>query len=217
MKSNHQLKEDVCAELDFDPSIDTKKVAVAVLDGIVTLSGSVSNFYEKWSVERAVKRVAGVIGIAEELTVQPYPIIEHSDTEIAQAARHAIKWSVAIAEEQIQIMVENGMITLEGEVDWHYQKQNVYDAVIHLRGVQGVHNRIALKPYLTSADVRQKIEAALKRSADLDAKKVHVTVENGNVTLKGNLSTWTERDTASRVAWNAAGVITVNNQIVVSS
>ncbi len=215
MKTDQQLREDIIAELEYDPSIETKKISVATLNGIVTLSGSVPNFYEKWSIERAVKRVAGVSGIAEELTVQTFPNTEQTDSEIAQAARLAIQWSVAIAEEQIQIMVEQGIITLEGAVDWQYQKQNVYDAVIHLRGVQGIHNRITLKPYLTSTDVREKIEAAFKRSANFNAKQVHVTVDNGNVTLEGNLPTWTERDTASRVAWNAAGVMTVNNQIMV--
>ena len=215
MKTDQQLREDIIAELEYDPSIETKKISVATLNGIVTLSGSVPNFYEKWSIERAVKRVAGVSGIAEELTVQTFPNTEQTDSEIAQAARLAIQWSVAIAEEQIQIMVEQGIITLEGAVDWQYQKQNVYDAVIHLRGVQGIHNRITLKPYLTSTDVREKIEAAFKRSANFNAKQVYVSVDNGNVTLEGNLPTWTERDTASRVAWNAAGVMTVNNQIMV--
>jgi osmotically-inducible protein OsmY len=212
-----QLQEDVLAEIDFDPRIESKTIVVVVTNGIVTLSGEVPNFYEKWNTERAVKRVAGVAGIAEEITVQPFPHTEQTDTEIATAARAAILWNMAIPNEQIQIMVEQGMITLEGQVDWQFQKQNVYDAVIHLRGVQGVYNRIALKPFLTSADVRQTIEAAFKRSADLDAKQVHVTVENGNVTLKGNLPTWSERDAASRVAWNAAGVMTVKNQITVSN
>ena len=215
MKTDQQLQEDVLAELEFDPSIKTKKIFVMVTDGIVTLFGSVANFYEKWSVERAVKRVAGVAGIAEELTVQPFPSTKRTDTEIAAAARLAIQWSLAIANEQIQIMVEQGIITLEGQVDWQYQKQNIYDAVIHLRGIQGIYNRITLKPYLSSADVRETIEAAFERSSYLDAKELIVTVDNGNVTLTGNLPTWTERDAASRVAWNAAGVMTVNNQITV--
>ena len=189
MKTDQQLREDIIAELEYDPSIETKKISVATLNGIVTLSGSVPNFYEKWSIERAVKRVAGVSGIAEELTIQTLPNTEQTDSEIAQAARLAIQWSLAIPNEQIQIMVEKGIITLEGAVDWQYQKQNVYDAVIHLRGVQGIHNRITLKPYLTSSDVREKIEAAFKRSANFNAKQVHVTVDNGNVTLKGNLPT----------------------------
>ena len=215
MKTDQQLQADILAEIEFDPSIKTKKISVLVSIGIVTLSGHVPSFYEKWNIERAVKRVAGVAGIAEELTVQPFPSTELSDTEIAQAARLAIQWSLAIPSEQIQIMVEQGMITLEGEVDWQYQKQNVYDAVIHLRGVQGIYNRITLKPYLSSTDIRQTIEAAFKRSSDFNAKEVHVTVKNGHVTITGNLPTWSERDAASRVAWKAAGVMTVDNQITV--
>jgi osmotically-inducible protein OsmY len=214
-RTDIQVHKDVLDELGFDPSIDMSQIAVAVSDGIVTLSGSVPNFYEKWSAERAVKRVVGVSGFAEELTVQPFPKTEQSDTDIAAAARHAIRWGVAVPEEHIKIKVEHGIITLEGQVDWHYQKQNIYTSVLYLRGVKGVTNLISLKPHLSNNDVREKIEAAFKRSADLDAGRIHVTADGGNVTLRGILPNWVEREAASRVAWNAGGVIAVNNEITV--
>lgn len=214
-RTDIQVHKDVLDELGFDPSIDISQIAVAVSDGIVTLSGSVPNFYEKWNAERAVKRVVGVEGFAEELSVQPFPKTDQTDSDIAAAARHAIKWGVAVPEEHIQIKVEHGMVTLEGQVDWHYQKQNLYNAVHYLRGVKGVINLISLKPPLSSADIGEKIEAAFKRSAELDAAHIHVITNGGNVTLRGKLPTWSERESASRVAWNAGGVIAVNNEITV--
>ena len=214
-RTDIQVHKDVLDELGFDPSIDISQISVAVSDGIVTLSGSVTNFYEKWNAERAVKRVVGVEGFAEELSVQPFPKTEQSDTDIAAAARHAIKWGVSVPDEDIQIKVENGIITLEGQVDWHYQMKNIYSAVLYLRGVKGVNNLISLKPTLSNADVREKIEAAFKRSAYLDSEHIYVTAQGGNITLRGHLPTWTERESASRVAWNAGGVIAVNNEITV--
>ncbi len=216
-KTDAQLHKDVVDELEFEPSLDAGKIAVAVADGIVTLSGSVTNYFEKWAAESAVKRVQGVEGVAEELTVNPFPSPEHTDTDIAEAARRALDWDAVVSEKRILIEVERGWVTLEGQLDWHYQQQRAHDAVAHLRGVKGVRNLITLKSHITPDDVRARIESAFERNANLDASRVRVEVDGGRITLRGNLPTWAERDSATRAAWNAVGVTSVTNQIVVGT
>ena len=207
------LKENVMAELLFEPSLDAANVGATVKNGIVTLSGSVSNFPEKWAAERAVKRVFGVEGVAEELTVDFMSSARHSDEDIAAAARRALEWSATVPEKSVQIRVEKGWVTLEGVVEWQFQRQDAHDVVAHLLGVKGVSNMVTLRPQTTSADVHTNIEAAFKRSSELEAGRVKVEVEGGQVTLRGNLPNWTEIDAAGLAAWNAVGVTSVNNQI----
>lgn len=207
------LKENVMAELLFEPSLDAANVGATVKNGIVTLSGSVSNFPEKWAAERAVKRVFGVEGVAEELTVDFMSSARHSDEDIAAAARRALEWSATVPEKSVQIRVEKGWVTLEGVVEWQFQRQDAHNVVAHLLGVKGVSNMITLRPQTTSADVHTNIEAAFKRSGQLDADRVRVEVAGGAVTLRGHLPTWNEIDAAGLAAWNAVGVTAVNNQI----
>ncbi len=214
-RTDSELHKHVVDELAFEPSVNMEEISVAVKDGIVTLSGSVPNYFEKWAAETAVKRVHGVEGVAEELRVKFVPDFKYTDTDIATAARHAIKWGIVVPEEQVQIKVENGWITLEGHVEWQYQRQNVHNAVAYLRGVTGVTNLIALRHSVTPTDIREKIELALKRSAELEANHVQVTVDGGSVTLKGHLPTFGERDAANHAAWSAKGVTSVNNQILI--
>lgn len=216
-KSDAQLHKDVVDELEFEPSLDAGKIAVAVAEGIVTLSGSVTNYFEKWAAESAVKRVQGVEGVAEELTVNPFPSPERTDTDIAEAARRALDWDAVVSEKHIRIEVERGWVRLEGQLDWHYERQHAHDAVAHLRGVKGVRNLITLKPLVTSEDVRARIESAFERNANLDASRVRVEVDGSNITLRGHLPTWAERDSATRAAWNVGGVTSVTNQIVVGT
>ncbi|AZI44190.1 BON domain-containing protein [Deinococcus psychrotolerans] len=207
------LQENVLAELLFEPSLDAAQITATVKNGIVTLSGSVANFPEKWAAERAVKRVLGVKGVAEELTVNFNfrPGTRYSDEDIAGAARRTLEWSANVPEKSVQIRVEDGWVTLEGTVDWQFQRQNAYTVVAHLLGVKGVSNLITLTPRVASADVRSNIEAAFKRSSDLES--VQVEIEGSKITLRGTLPNWTEIDAAGLAAWNAAGVTTVNNQI----
>lgn len=207
------LKENVMAELLFEPSLDAANVGATVKNGIVTLSGSVSNFPEKWAAERAVKRVFGVEGVAEELTVTTLADVQHKDADIAAAARRALEWSATVPEKSIQIRVEKGWVTLEGVVEWQFQRQDAHNVVAQLLGVKGVSNMITLRPQTTSADVHTNIEAAFKRSGQLDAGRVRVEVAGGAVTLRGHLPTWNEIDAAGLAAWNAVGVVSVNNQI----
>lgn len=207
------LKENVMAELLFEPSLDEASIAVTVKNGIVTLAGSVSNFPEKWAAERAVKRVSGVEGVAEELTVDFMSSARHSDEDIAGAARRALEWSATVPEKSVQIQVEKGWVTLEGVVEWQFQRQDAHNVVARLLGVKGVSNMITLRPQTTSADVHTNIEAAFKRSSQLDAGRVRVEVAGGAVTLRGHLPNWNEIDAAGLAAWNAVGVVSVNNQI----
>ena len=215
-RSDAQIHKDVVDELAFEPSLDSGKIAVAVADGVVTLSGSVPNFFEKWHAEGAVKRVNGVQGVAEELTVSLFSGMEQSETEIASAAASALEWDSAIPQDCIEVKVENGWITLTGKLEWQYQSQRAAEDVAHLRGVKGVTNLIVVTPIVSPTDVRAKIVAALERSAELDASRVRIEVSAGSVTLRGSLSTWGERDAATRAAWSAKGVTGVTNDIIVS-
>lgn len=215
-KSDAQIHKDVVSELAFEPSVDSSKIAVSVADGIVTLSGSVPNFFEKWRSESAVKRVGGVQGVAEELTVSLFPNMEESQTEIASAAARAIEWDAVIPQNRVEVKVENGWITLSGQLEWQYQSQRALDDVAHLRGVKGVTNLISVTPVVSPTDIRAKIVAALERSAELDAARVRIEVSAGSVTLRGSLATWGEHDAATRAAWSANGVTGVTNDIIVS-
>ncbi|MFK7603628.1 BON domain-containing protein [Deinococcus sp. SM5_A1] len=208
-----QLQQSVMDELLFEPSLDAGQIAVSVKGGIVTLAGSVANYPEKWAVETAVKRVRGVQGVAEELTVNFLRGTLHSDADIAGAARRTLEWSAVVPDEHIQIRVEKGWITLEGEVEWQIQRQRAHDLVANLLGVKGISNRITLRSQITSTDIHSKIEGAFKRSSELDAGRVHVEVAGGSVTLSGELPNWTEIGAAGLAAWNAAGVTAVDNQI----
>ncbi|AZI44203.1 BON domain-containing protein [Deinococcus psychrotolerans] len=208
-----QLQSDVMDELLFEPSLDAGQIAVSVKGGIVTLAGSVANYPEKWAAETAVKRVRGVQGVAEKLTVHFRNDPQHSDAEIARAARQALEWSAALPDQDIQLRVENGWITLEGVVEWQVQRQRAHDLVANLLGVRGVNTLLTLRPQVTSTGIHTRIEAAFKRSSELDAGRVQVEVVDGNVTLRGELPNWTEINAAGLAAWNAAGVITVDNQI----
>ena len=215
-KTDIQLHKDVIDELAFEPSIDAGKISVAVNEGVVTLSGSVSSYFEKWAAESAVKRVHHVSGIAEELTVDFLPNPNRSDTDIVEAAVRALEWNTAVPKDRVQIKVSRGWLTLEGDLDWQFQRQAAHDVVAHLQGVKGVSNDINIRPSVGAMDVHAKIESALKRSAELDSKNVTVEIEGNSVTLRGKLHTWAERDAAARAAWNASGVQMVSNQILVS-
>ena len=213
LRSDAQLQANVVAELLFDPRLDAANVSATVNNGIVTLSGSVANFPEKWAAERAVKRVHGVEGVAEELVVTSLADAQHNDADIAAAARRALKWSATVPEQSVQVRVEGGWMTLEGAVEWPFQRQDAYTLVARLLGVKGISNLITLRPPVTSANIQVQIEAAFKRRSDLGGDRVRVEVEGGSVTLRGHLPSLTEIDAAGLAAWNAVGVTSVNNQI----
>jgi osmotically-inducible protein OsmY len=212
-KSDSELRRDVERELEWEPSIDERQIGVAVADGIVTLTGEVSSFIEKWNAERAVERVSGVRGIANELEVKS--AAQRSDTDIARSAADALKWNVMVPAERVTVKVKNGWVTLSGEVTWDYQRRAADRAVRTLPGVRGVSNLITIKPRVEASDLKHKIEETFKREAALDAERIHVQVNGGEVTLTGTVQSWVERREAEKAAWAAPGVTIVRNLITV--
>jgi osmotically-inducible protein OsmY len=212
-----ELKKNVESELNYEPSINPAAIGVAVKDGIVTLTGHVQSYWEKVAAERAAARVGGVKAVVNELAVRlPYSG-ERTDEDIAQAALNSLKWSVLIPADRIKVKVSKGWVTLEGAVDWQFQKTAAEKAVRKLYGVLGVTNLIEVKSQVSKAEVKAEIEAALKRSAELDAHNIKVEVEGDKVTLRGSVRSYFEREEAERAAWRAPGVRTVDNQIVVGA
>lgn len=217
MKTDAQLKKDVQAELEWSPAIDATRVGVAVADGVVTLSGHLRSFAEKTAVERAVKRVAGVRGVAVELDVSLAPHHQVSDTEIAAAVQTAFRWHALIPEDRIHFTVEQGRVTLTGTVDWEYQRHNAEAAVRPLNGVQDVVNKIHLRAREAPAYVVHRIHEALARYADDEASHIEVLVEGGTATLRGSVNSWAERDLVQHAAWSAPGIQRVFNELKLPS
>jgi osmotically-inducible protein OsmY len=215
MKTDSQLKQDVTSELEWDPAINATQVGVAVKDGIVTLTGHLNTYAEKYSIERAVGRVQGVRAIAIELDVRLESDVKRSDTEIAAAVDSALKWHAQIPENRITVKVERGWVTLKGEVDWNFQRRNAEKTVRPLMGVIGVSNEITLKSTITPADVGARISGALSRHAEREARQVEVVVKGAQVTLRGSVDSWAERAAAAGAAWSAPGISSVINEIKV--
>ena len=215
MKTDLDLKSDVLSELEYEPGVKVEDIGVSVKDGIVTLNGAVSGYAEKLAAERAVKRVAGVRGLAEDLTVEVPESARRTDSEIAAAALAAIGRVSTVPEGSIKVMVRQGSLTLEGTVDGWHQKTAAEEAVRHLAGVRGVPNFVKLKPGPVPLNVKGAIEAAFQRHALLDARQLQVETEGGKVVLRGDVRSFMERDEAERAASAAPGVTAVENRIVI--
>ena len=214
-RSDNSLRDDVLLELKWDPKISSASdIAVAVKDGVVTLSGFVPSFWEKDAAEKAVKRVYGVRGIANDIEVKLF--WQRTDPEIARDAVHELESHVSIPADRIKVTVKDGWVTLEGTVDWEYQKSLAESAMKKLKGVSGVTNKIQVKPKASAPEVKSKIEEALRRSAELDARRITVEIEGSTVKLYGSVSSWAERDEAERAAWSAPGTTMVENHILVN-
>ena len=211
--ANSQLQHEVLAELEFDPSVDATKLGVMTEDGVVTLIGHVPTFSDKWNAERIAKRVHGVRAVANEIEVRLPATQTLDDEAIARSAANALNWNSTVPREKVTVSVTNAWLTLEGTVEWQFQKKAAEDAVRVLAGVRGVSNNVAVLPKALASDVKQKIEAALKRNAELDARKIHVNATGGTVTLTGDVRSWVEREDAVSAAWSAAGVKNVLDEI----
>jgi len=212
---DNEIRRKVIAELDWDPSVDPSAIGVAVKDGVVTLTGTVTNYWQKKEVERVVKQVAGVKAVAEELTIKLPGTAARIDADIAQSVLSGLRFNVAVPRDRIQATVENGWVTLEGEVEWQYQKSAAEHAVRYIMGVRGVTNSIGIKPQVSAADVKAKIESAFARRAQLDANQIRVESSDSKVVLRGSVHSWDERDRAEQAAWAAPGVTGVENNVLV--
>jgi osmotically-inducible protein OsmY len=213
MKSDSELRHDVERELEWDPSIDARNIGVMAKNGVVTLTGNVSSYSDKWRAERIAKRVAGVTALANDIEVRLSK--ERTDADIAESARLTLKLDNRIPVDRVKVIVDHGWITLEGTVDFYYQKSAAESDVRYLTGVRGVTNALAVTPKVSPAEVRMKIEEALKRSAQLDAGRIMVETEGSKVILSGNVRSWAEREEAELAAWAAPGVSQVENRIKV--
>ncbi len=206
MKTDAQLKADVTDELAWDPSLDAANVGVMVSEGVVTLTGHLDSFAEKHAIEQAVRRVGGVRGIALELDIKLPASGERSDSDIARAATESLRLNSLVPDDKVQVEVENGWVTLTGEVDWSYQFASAEQCIRPLAGVRGLFNQITIKPRVKGEDIARQITAALTRQATREARHIGVEVEGGVVTLSGKVHSLAEHDAAIGVAFSAHGV-----------
>jgi osmotically-inducible protein OsmY len=216
MRSDSDIRRDVEDELRWDPDIDATDIAVNVNSGVVTLAGFVRSYMQKYQAETDAKRVAGVVAVANDIEVRLPSIDETPDPDIARDSIARIKSELPYSWEKIRVVVKHGWLTLEGEVEWHYQKERAEEAVRRVRGVKVITNSIEVKPRVAPMEIRRKIEEALRRAAEIDASHITVEANGGEVILRGTVRSWAERQEAERSAWGAPGVTKVDNRIIVS-
>jgi len=212
--SDKSLQQDVTDELEWEPSVNAAHIGVTAKDGVVTLSGDVSSYAEKWAAERAARRVYGVKAVAQEIKVR-YPFDKVDDTDIAQKALQSLSWDIEVPANKVTVKVEDGWVYLSGTVDWHFQSGAAEADVRKLKGVIGVINNIVIKPSVQASDVRAKLKTAFERNAEIDEENIIVTVDGGKVTLSGHVDTWGEDSLAVDAAWSAPGVTQVEDRLTV--
>lgn len=216
MKSDKKIQENVQEELQWEPILNATEIGVAVKDGVVTLSGNVNSYTEKRQAELAAKRVKDVKAVAMDINIDISSTDNNNDTEIGTAIVDAFSWNTLVPDEKIKARVENGWVTLEGEVEWQYQKEAAYNAVDLLRGIKGISNLIVVKPTINKSLIKDNIKKALERNADIEADKVEITTSGHKVILRGKVGSWHERGLVARAAWASPGVVDVLDEIEIS-
>jgi osmotically-inducible protein OsmY len=216
MKTDPQVQQDVVDELQWEPSVNAAQIRVAVHSGVVTLAGQVGSYADKLGCERAAQRIAGVTALANQLEVNLPVTSQRGDVDIAHSAVNILLWYLPLTKDSLKVMVEDAWITLSGQVDWQYQRRAAADAVLHLMGVRGVSDEIAVKTQASNGAVKADIEAALNRRAKDDAQKISVDVQDSHVTLSGTVHSWSDRELARYSAWCTPGVSQVVDMMIVS-
>ncbi|MCF8161157.1 MAG: BON domain-containing protein [Polaromonas sp.] len=217
MKTDSDIKKDVLSELLWDPLISETKVGVTVNEGVVTLTGHLDTYAEKVAAKRAAERVSGVKAIALEIEVIPSGVHQRSDTEIALAVEHALSWNTSVPQDRVKVTVEKGWVTLKGDLDWNFQRRAVERMVRPLKGVVGITDNIQLKTLPVPLKLQERIQDALTRQAIREARRIEVAVEGSEVSLRGHVHSWAERNAAEGASWSAPGVTRVNNQLLVEA
>jgi osmotically-inducible protein OsmY len=215
VRSDAQIQADILEELKWEPRLQPNEIGVIVKDGVVTLTGTMTSYTAKFAAEEAAHRVRGVKAVANDIEVKLFPGTERSDAAIAEAVVRALERDALIPIEKLEVTVSDGWVTLRGNVEWHYQREDAYDVVRRIAGVKGVRNLIVVKPKVSRTDLKKKIEDALVRTAQVDAKNITVEVQGPKVILKGTVRSWAEKQEAERQAWAAPGVTEVDNQITI--
>lgn len=217
MKTDSEIQKDVMDELKWEPFLQSSEIGVAAKNGVVTLSGTVDTYLKKSQAEKAAKRVAGVKAVAEDIEVKYMGDFIKNDTEIAQAVLNALKWHSAVNEEKIKVKVEDGVVTLDGEVDWEFQRNSAVLQIENLIGVKRIVNNITIKTSLPVKEIKQKISSAFHRSATIDADKIRIETTGSKVTLKGKVRSWAEKKDAANAVWAAPGVTQIENLLEIDS
>lgn len=217
MRTDLEIQKDVVAALKWEPSLRDDDIAVGVRDGVVTLAGFVGSYADKWTAESVASKVKGVKAIANDLEVKLVSGSARPDPDIAHAAVEALKWDVTVPHDRIQVKVEKGWVTLDGDVDWYYEKEAAERAVRNLTGVKGVMNLITVRARPTPSDVKQRIRQALERGAEFDAERISVDIEGNKAILRGTVRSFAEARDAERAARNAPGITEVENNLVIDA